>query len=147
MTLPCSVLEELEAACQEEGGVTPQEYPYLEVYYNVAKVSGRVTLVYKDGKRKWMNLKRCGEYEGDDKTKKQWRDAVQAAASASPLALELLWQDDDPYDLKEAAEHAMSVGTKPEDFFHEVFAEDLARHEADELDRSRSLEEEPEEDT
>lgn len=55
-----------------------------------------------------------------------------------------LWEEDDPYDLAEAADEAYNKGVYPELFIRMIFADDFARNEYDDQLFAESLEHEDE---
>jgi hypothetical protein len=69
-----------------------------------------------------------------------WKKKARRAA-IELLALRDIWDEDDPYDLAEAARVAIAAGQSPEAFVREQFAEDLARADGAQQEHLDSLEE------
>lgn len=71
----------------------------------------------------------------------EWKAAAQAHADELGVVdKDKLWEDSDPYSLKEVAEEAFSKGTDPKTFIEEIFADDLASAEHDEQQAAEALE-------
>lgn len=66
------------------------------------------------------------------KTFDRWCEKAQKHATSLNLP-DGLWDEDDPYDLLEAAKAAYEEGRDPDEFVREIFADELASMEYDRL--------------
>jgi predicted proteasome-type protease len=71
-------------------------------------------------------------------TLQEWKDRARVYSTTVGCPDDL-WDEDDPYQLKNVAVEAHAAGTSPEEFVRDVFADDLAASEGDELDFNNSL--------
>jgi hypothetical protein len=71
-------------------------------------------------------------------TLQEWKDRAQAYSITTGCPGDL-WDEDDPYELKNVAVEAHAAETSPEEFVRNIFADDLAAAEGDEQDFSDSL--------
>lgn len=66
-------------------------------------------------------------------TFEQWKAACAIYAESVGVGGPDLWADDDPYELAECGEAAFNDGDTPQAFIDDIFADDLASREHDDL--------------